>query len=102
MVEREKEETLEETVEKKEEGQEQLTKEEKEQKEQEEILKKYEDSIFGRLFAYSEDKMGLFIIGIIFALANGTIFPLFSLFFAKLLNVLIKLYANSNDTDAVN
>ena len=46
--------------------------------------------------------MGLFIIGIIFALANGTIFPLFSLFFSRLLNVLLRLYANSNDTDAIN
>ena len=66
-----------------------MSKEEKEQKEQEEVLKKYEDSIFGRLFAYSENKMGLFIFGMICALINGTIFPLFSMFFSRLINSLL-------------
>ena len=45
--------------------------------------------------------MCLFLCGILSALINGTIFPLFSLFFSRLLNVLIRLYANPNDAQAV-
>ena len=40
-------------------------------------------------------------MGIFFALANGTIFPLFSLFLAKMLDVLLKLYNNPNDQTAI-
>ena len=68
-------------------------------------MKKYEDSIFGRLFAYSSDKCCLFIVGIFFALANGTIFPIFSLFFARILNVLLELYivpTNQENIELVN
>ena len=70
-------------------------------KEQEEILKKYEDDIFKRIFSYSSDRCGLFIVGIIFALANGTIFPIFSLFLARMLNVLLDLYINPNNQEAI-
>ena len=47
--------------------------------------------IFSRLFAYSVDKLGLFIAGILMALANGVIFPIFSIFLARMLSALLTL-----------
>ena len=55
------------------------------------MLEKYEESIFGRVFSYGKDKCVFLVVGIIFALANGTIFPIFSLFLARMIEVLSKL-----------
>lgn len=57
-------------------------------------MKKYDDSIFGRLFAYCSDKKLLFGIGIMVAMMNGVIFPIFSIFLAKMLAILINFEDN--------
>lgn len=54
-----------------------------------------------RLFSYTSDKCCLFILGIFFALGNGTVWPLFSLFFAKMLNILLSLYITPNDSEQI-
>lgn len=54
------------------------------------MLKKYEDSIFSRLFSYASDSKCLFLLGILVAITNGLIFPAFSVFLSKMLNILIK------------
>ena len=61
------------------------------------MLQKYDDSTFVRLFGYVERK-GLFAIGIFAAMLNGTIFPIFSIFLAKMLAVLIEF--DDNPTQA--
>ena len=55
------------------------------------MVEKYESQIFGRIFSYANDKVGLFVVGIILALANGVIFPLFSIYLAEMLIALITL-----------
>lgn len=60
------------------------TKEEIEKEEQKLLVEKYEKSIFTRLFKYASEKIGLFIVGIIMALANGVIFPVFSIFLSRM------------------
>ena len=57
-------------------------------------MKKYEDSIFSRLFAYVSDQKLLFVIGILCAVANGLIFPFFSIFLSKMLAVLVEFGNN--------
>lgn len=79
-----------------------MTKEEKEKKYQEELTKKYDKGLFSRVFAYSKGKIPLFIIGIIAALMNGTIFPLLSIFLSKMLASLLKISANPNDQETIN
>ena len=54
-------------------------------------MKKYEEDTFTRLFAYSESKMCIFMVGIVAALANGVIFPIFSIFLARMLAVLLAI-----------
>lgn len=61
-------------------------------------MKKYDQGTFGRLFAYASDKKILFIIGFIVSIANGLIFPIFSIFISKMLAVLIQF--NSDPTQA--
>ena len=43
----------------------------------------------GRLFEYNKDERGYFIIGMIAALCNGCVFPIFSLFLARIIAVLV-------------
>jgi ATP-binding cassette subfamily B (MDR/TAP) protein 1 len=62
---------------------------------------KYDKAIFRRIFAYSKDKIHIFILGIIFALANGVIFPIFSIFLSKMLASLLKISVNPNDQEAI-
>lgn len=57
-------------------------------------MKKYDDSIFGRLFSYCSHQKLLFAIGILVAMMNGIIFPIFSIFLAKMLAILINFTDN--------
>jgi hypothetical protein len=52
-------------------------------------LKKYEDKIFRRFFTYIADQKLMFVIGLLCAIANGLIFPFFSIFLSKMLAVLV-------------
>jgi ATP-binding cassette, subfamily B (MDR/TAP), member 1 len=81
--------------EKPEEKTEELTEEEKKKKEEEELLKKYEDGIFGRLFSYASDKKCLFLLGFFVSVINGCIFPVFSIFLSKMLAVLVNFNSDS-------
>ena len=54
-------------------------------------MDKYEGQIFGRIFSYASDKVLLFAAGILLALANGVIFPIFSIYLAKMLVALLSL-----------
>ncbi|CAK64833.1 unnamed protein product (macronuclear) [Paramecium tetraurelia] len=57
----------------------------------EEVEKKKEvDAQMGRLFTYNSDEKAQFFIGIIAALANGCTFPVFSLFLAEMITVLVE------------
>jgi ATP-binding cassette subfamily B (MDR/TAP) protein 1 len=58
------------------------------------LLKKYEESIFSRLFAYSSHRKGLFAIGICVCICNGVVFPVFSIFLAKMLGILLDFDKN--------
>lgn len=55
-------------------------------------MKKYDDSIFSRLFSYASDSKLLFVVGILVAITNGLIFPAFSVFLSKMLSILINFY----------
>lgn len=68
---------------------EELSEESKKKKEEEALVEKYEDSIFTRLFGYASDDKCLFLLGVFFAIANGGVFPAFSIFLSKMLAVLI-------------
>lgn len=57
-------------------------------------MKKYEDSIFSRLFSYASDSKILFVFGILVAITNGLIFPAFSVFLSKMLSILINFYVD--------
>ena len=57
-------------------------------------MKKYDESIFSRLFSYSSDRKGLFAIGIVACICNGLIFPVFSIFLAKMLAILLNFEDN--------
>ncbi|CAD8176907.1 unnamed protein product [Paramecium pentaurelia] len=48
------------------------------------------DAQMGRLFTYNSDEKPQFFIGIIAALANGCTFPVFSLFLAEMITVLVE------------
>ena len=61
------------------------------------MVKKYDKSIFGRLFAYSKDKLPAFAIGTIAALANGVVFPIFSIFLSKMLASLLMISYDPNN-----
>lgn len=54
-------------------------------------MKKYEDTVFKRLFQYNRPDMCLMFAGMVAALLNGCIFPVFSLFLAKMIEVLTYL-----------
>ncbi len=58
------------------------------------MVKKYDDSIFSRLFSYSADRKGLFAVGIVACVCNGLIFPVFSIFLAKMLAILLNFEDN--------
>lgn len=71
-----------------------MTKEEMDALENKKLVEKYKDAIFSRIFAYSKTKKGPFIAGIMMALANGVIFPIFSIFLSKMLVVLLSVQAS--------
>jgi ATP-binding cassette subfamily B (MDR/TAP) protein 1 len=77
---------------------EELNEEEQEKKRKAELVKKYEDSVFSRLFTYSTHRKGLMAIGIAISIINGVIFPVFSIFLAKMLAILINF--NDNPSQA--
>lgn len=54
-------------------------------------LAERDNYIMARLFAYNKQERPLFVFGLIVALANGTIFPIFSLFLADMIAVLLKI-----------
>lgn len=56
---------------------------------QEELVKKYEGSIFGRVFSYSSHRKGLFAIGILVSICNGMVFPIFGVFVGKIVAILV-------------
>jgi len=56
--------------------------------EKEELLKKYEDGIYTRLFSYAEGSYRVLAIGALMAVLNGLVYPIFSIFFAKLFGAL--------------
>ena len=62
-------------------------------------MKKYEDSIFGRLFSYASDKKCLFACGLCVAAINGSIFPTFAIFIASMFSALVRL-SSSTSTQA--
>jgi ATP-binding cassette subfamily B (MDR/TAP) protein 1 len=74
-----------------------LTKEEREKKEKEELVKKYEDTVFKRLFQYNKPDVCIMLIGMLAALINGCIFPVFSLFLARMIEVLTYLQLKFGD-----
>ncbi|KAM3147561.1 hypothetical protein pb186bvf_000368 [Paramecium bursaria] len=49
------------------------------------------DAQMGRLFEYNKDERCYFVIGMIAALCNGCVFPIFSLFLARIIAVLVQL-----------
>ena len=55
------------------------------------MKKKYESGVFKRLFKYSSRKLPLFALGIVMALANGVIFPIFSIFLARMFVLLLQV-----------
>ena len=71
------------------EEEEELSEEGRKKKEQEELVEKYEGEIFGRLFAYCDHRKCLFFLGVVVAVLNGLIFPIFSIFLAKMIGVLL-------------
>lgn len=76
-----------------------MTKEEKEKKHQKELVEKYDKAIFSRIFAYSKDKLPIFMVGVVAALINGVIFPIFSIFLSKMLAALLTIsYDKTNQT----
>lgn len=80
------------------------TKDQLEKEEQQRINKIYEGQIFTRLFGYSKDKVLLFIIGLIVAAINGVIYPLFTIFFGEVMELLFLLYDNptQNERNRIN
>lgn len=77
------------------------TKEEVEKERIFKLSKKYDKQIFKRIFAYSVSKIKYFIVGIIMALINGCIFPVFSIFLAHLLEALLILDFDPTDAQAL-
>lgn len=57
-------------------------------------MKQYEEKIFSRLFSYGSGDKLVFTIGSIVAIINGFIFPVFSIFLAKMLGILINFQTN--------
>ena len=47
--------------------------------------------MFPRIFSYAKGKYCFFLLGIFFSIANGLIFPIFSIFFGKMLTALITI-----------
>lgn len=69
------------------------------------MVDKYDKAIFSRIFAYSKDKIHIFILGIVCALANGVIFPIFSIFLSKMLASLLIISTdktNQKEIDNIN
>jgi len=55
------------------------------------VLKKYEGKIYERLFAYNRPDLWMLVLGSVGALLNGAIYPVFSLFLARMIEVLTYL-----------
>lgn len=60
----------------------------------EELLNKYEESIFSRLFSYTSHRKGLFALGIFVCILNGLLYPIFSIFLAKMVAILLNFTDN--------
>ena len=54
----------------------------------------YNDGIYKRLFKYSEGSQLLLVIGLIFSMLCGLIYPAFTIFFAKMLGALFEFSYN--------
>lgn len=54
-------------------------------------MKKYGSSIFKRMFGYTRPDFKFLIVGFFAAIGNGVIFPVFSIFLAKMIGILIDL-----------
>lgn len=52
-------------------------------------MKQYGSSIFKRMFGYTRPDFDLVIVGLIAAIGNGVIFPIFSIFLSKMIGILI-------------
>ena len=48
----------------------------------------YNDGIYKRLFKYSEGSQLLLLLGLVFSMLCGLIYPTFTIFFAKMLGAL--------------
>lgn len=55
------------------------------------MKEKYSKGMNRRLFRYSSRKVPLFILGIVMALANGVIFPIFSIFLSRMFVSLLEV-----------
>jgi hypothetical protein len=58
------------------------------------LVKKYDESIFSRLFSYSSHRKGLFAVGVVACICNGLVFPVFSIFLARMLAILLDFEDN--------
>lgn len=54
-------------------------------------MKKYDSSIFKRLALYTKPDLKFVIAGVIGAIGNGTIFPIFSIYLSKMIGILIDM-----------
>jgi len=61
-------------------------------------LLKYKDNLWFRLLAYNSDNKCIFALGIAASIANGLIFPVFSIFLSKMLSVLVNFYVNPSQS----
>jgi hypothetical protein len=62
-------------------------------------MKKYSKTIFKRLFTYTVPDRQKFVLGVISSMFGGVVYPVFSIFMAKLIVALFSL--SSNDPSVV-
>lgn len=65
-------------------------------------MKKYGSSLFKRLAFYTRPDIKLVIMGGIAAMGNGVIFPVFSIFLAKMIGILIEMQLGGGDQSVAN
>lgn len=65
-------------------------------------MKKYGDSVFKRMLGYTLPDIHLFVLGIIGAIGNGVIFPIFSIYLASMIGVLIEMQIGKGDQSESN
>lgn len=64
-------------------------------------MDRYEEGLIKRMFGYSRPDFKFVIIGVFAAMGNGLIFPIFSIFLAKMIGILIDLQlGEGNQSDA--